>query len=714
MRKKLPALIRCFLSAALLCLGILVQAQDAWQHLPGPSGALVIDLEEDGGRVYALCTGGIYISDTEADQWTMLPGTRALGPEGVQLEVSNGVLYVLNSQNKLLRSTDAGQHWTPVLQQPFPLPAPGEKLLRIFASGDTVLVGSLLTIYRSLDRGEHWEFTAELYNQRFQNFARIEQDFFACTDRFIWKSGDGGLNWQKVFSAGFNFAAMTAIDTFLYGLYDGFPRLIRSVNRGLNWQLIDSDSLVTNWPYSRDFPDWLVGAGNDIIAVSDFGCVHGGVWFVHSPDQGDEWVRTSKTGMIESGIRDVMFTDGKLFAGTFNGIFRSDDIAITFQRKNEGLDAASVQEILKTGSGRWWVRTDDEILSSDDEGLHWTVRKAPPEESYCFRHLGLSFTPKRIFFDGCPPEYSEDNGETRQPIPFDFPLWSDCASFASAGDTAFMLHNDNLYYWSDDDTEIRLMDLPPGNTTTYILSISTDDNRLLVNGLNQNLVWEFDRSTWDAIPPLQETFPSHYDEFMDSDRHAYYARSGIDGSLYRWSFSEKIWSPYIITDPIYGDTIDARKLTLFENTGDIRWLGISGRGLYYCTVDDPFKVYAYAPPLPHPYPRSVYLDDKKLWVGTLGGGIYTHSIRPQQPDVSTPEFKLYPNPSFGAVQWLESDIFWTEPLRLELFDMAGRLLSAQTLHPGSQWRLATDQFPTGVYVYRVYTPGGMRAMKWVR
>ncbi len=689
-------------------------ARAQWENLPQPFGGSVLQFEEDGADLYALTYGGIYKSKDAGGNWTLLEGSRHLGWSAVQLQVDKGILYVLTKAGTVERSSDAGAGWQTMLQRPYPINAPGEKLLRLFAAGDTLLVGSVLTIYHSTDRGTTWQKTVDNYAERYHDFAKIGNDLFAAHDWFIRKSSDGGQTWKQIFSAGYIFAGFTAVDTVLYALYDGYPRLIRSFDRGTTWDKIDADS-IRFFLYHNETKDWLTGYGKDFYYASDYWCIHGGIQMFNSPDGGDEWSVTPQQGLKKHALQDVKALPGQLLAGTLQGVFRSADKGHSFSVSHAGMDATWVRQIGKTGS-RWWTVTRQGTFSSDDEGLTWQLRFPGEMQDPCAWKEQLSFTEKRIFYQNgfdCSIVFSEDNGNTWQPLSIFHPL--QCTDLVVTQAAAF-IGWDGTFYKLGDDTDTPVPVTSPFPAEYNVLG---SRNKIYVDDFNTSYVSYDAGISWDTLPVLMIdghgviSFVLKMDDYRIWSYVQNIDDSGIRNYLYSYSFQTGAWQRHEPVDAATGDTIAVNDVLFIEKMNDIAWMGRRGKGLYYSVDEDNNLWHVFEPVLPHTHPSALFIDNNDLWVGTAGAGIYTMEVNRLLPGKQAPNYVLSPNPSPSEVK-LTADVFFTENLHLRVFDAAGRLIRDTDLLPGNQWDFDFADLAAGLYFWQVQTPLGTTVLKWVK
>ena len=132
---------------------------DAGQGLPSdPVEALLVVSAATGEVVYAIAGSRLWRSDDGGQQWAPIHlGLGGARVEAVALEDSVGRLFTV-ANGRLFVSEDGGLHWMPAGR---PLPDSNVLTRGIAMLGDVVLLASDRGVYRSPDRGEHWEFRSD-------------------------------------------------------------------------------------------------------------------------------------------------------------------------------------------------------------------------------------------------------------------------------------------------------------------------------------------------------------------------------------------------------------------------------------------------------------------------------------------------------------------------------------------------------------------------
>ena len=580
----------------------------------------------------------------------------------------------------------------------------------LFASGDTVLIGSVLSIYRSIDGGNSWEASGLYYKERFVGFSKIRSEIFACFDGLIQRSTDGGLSWQSVYAAADQFAAMTAVDTFLYGLYQGYPRLIRSGDGGRHWDKIDADILRDETDYSN----FLLGRDSNVYLIVNTPCIRA---IYRSENRGLTWSAPYPWVFNElpDWIKDARLFSSGLLIGSEAGAYFSQDFGGTFAASDAGINASTVLTLLQSGS-RWWTQTRYGAFFSDDAGQSWATPFPATLSEYCDPPVAaLGRTGKRLFYLNCTLLYSEDQGTHWDTLIVPGP---NCPEIAFQKNAAYLLNDSSLFKFADTGTALEALQTPVG-LHGFGFRIQADETRLfLEDNSGYKLFYSNDGgSVWDSIPALNEgglDRGTGYPLYSDST-HVYrlFYKNYNQAVVGVWSFPESSWSILPLIDPVYGDTINGWDVRLFAGAGPLRLLGVNGRGLYYSTMPENIW-YPFKPDFPANSPSAVFYNGNELWVGTAGSGIFRTTLEFKIPESPLLKFSLYPNPASGAALTLVSNLFLTESIRLRVFESTGRLVREEQLPPGQRWPLDGGGVAPGVYVFQCSSGKFSATVKWVK
>ena len=718
---------RLFLSLFLCLLFSKIFAQvPEWQHIPGPDGGEIVNFDLDGNVLYALTKNGIYRSDDEGYNWQLLPNSFGKTRDKSRLKVEKNIFYAME-QGDLYRSDDQGNYWKPILQKPFPMNFDQERLQQFFVKEDTVLVGSLFTIYRSTDRGETWTSTADMVPASFLSIFEFKNELFAAQDRFIYRSTNGGKDWNKVFTNAVGYSAVVATDSFLLAFYGNRTRMIRSSDGLRTWQNIYTDTIekhleVDPWGAS---PQQSVGGKENELYFFQTGDSHYfcPIRFCYSKDGGLTWHRGNNGAQAPIGrkLKDGVYFDQHIVLGS-EQIQHSVDGAKTFFPQQNGLKNVRIIQLFHQNEAVFATTNHRKGNQSNDLGDTWGQYSFPTEmgvSAECASWFQFYRTQDRIF--------RSREKEYRREFSYKIegsPIWNtvDLGNASHENST-------NHYFWyvkwgwsvgnyipklwrlgAPDTvfTEIQLSGLGfPEHPYFYLLNLG---NRLGLQNDNDLYILNEQGEFIRKLPP----FPcSTIFVFGSSELH-------YDGDTY-FNFcgdrsfmlgpNDTDWQEIYPQDWTTGIPLYHNRMTFFESHEGVIWVGLEGKGLFYAT-DHSGRFYPAVPQMPYPYPLSVSFTKNEVWVGTDGGGIWTYPIPESLQTIQKPTFSVFPNPSTGELN-LHADQFLKEAPVFTLFDASGRQMAQQVLSPGQYWNLNFPGLSKGFYFLQMRTESGVVGLKWV-
>jgi photosystem II stability/assembly factor-like uncharacterized protein len=248
-----------------------------------------------GGRsLYATGTGGIWRSQDNAATWVRVyeSGLTAISVRGSKVYAS------VFHPAELARSLDDGRTWT---RLPLPGPIRGAFALLETRRG-TLLAGSNMGIFRSTDEGATWVANGIRGGQVKSLVARRGRTYASLLGGSLWKSDDAGATWSL-------------IDT----VFAGKPR-------PLQWPVGFKTLLVMD-----DGARMRAGTDRELIA---------------SDDGGQTW---SASG-LNKGANALVRLNDVYFAGTWQGVFRSEDM-VRWTECSSGLESGSIRDLIATSAG---------------------------------------------------------------------------------------------------------------------------------------------------------------------------------------------------------------------------------------------------------------------------------------------------------------------------------------------------------------------------
>ncbi|MBC7777670.1 MAG: T9SS type A sorting domain-containing protein [Phycisphaerae bacterium] len=698
-----------------------------WQHIPGPDGGHIENFDLDGTALYALTQSGIYRSEDEGYHWELLPQSLANTRYMYQLRVEKGVFYAINKNGALVRSDDQGASWKPVLQKPFPFNFEEEHLQQLFVKGDTILVGSLFTIYRSTNRGETWTTTADLAPASFVSIFEFKNEIFAAQDRYIYRSSNGGMSWESVFSNAVGFASVTATDSFLLAFYDDRTRLVRSTDGLRSWKAIDTDTILQH--FEGDDIDgyypftWVCGSGSELYYFqnksTNFLCP---IRYCYSLDMGNTWHGGNNRNevLIAGAINDGINFGNHIVLGC-DLIQHSVDSAQTFFPNQEGLGCAVIRHVIHQHNSVFSTTDWEHDHYSRDLGATW---EQFPLSSYwedkCYSSVWFTNTDERLFRFQIDAHYSEvshsmDGGQTWSAFGPEYPyrnfvtnhgFWYIKLVETPSGDI------NKVWKFADQDTaskEIQLVNFDINEH--YSFSFIGLGDRFGIKAKDDFYIFD------EAGYLIQKLPPTPCISISDPNpTRLYFANNTYYNFCSHHCFilppNAADWQEIYPQDWTTGIPLYHNRMTFAAEHDGVLWVGLEGKGLFYAT-DNTGRFYPALPQMPYPYPTAISFYENELWVGTDGGGIWTYPVpKTLSYPAKNTVFKVFPNPSNGALN-LQSDAFVKEDLSFSILDAAGRRIEKKVLSPGQYWSLDFPGLPKGLYFLQMRTESGVFGLKWV-
>lgn len=475
---------------------------NAWTPV-GPEGGelcAIVAAPSNPATLWAAASfGGVFRSDDGGDHWTPAAGEnlREACPLAVDGADSQR-LYTVESSAGFLRSLDGGASWNPSNSG---LPAPAINLFAVVttaADASFLLATNGVEIYRSRDRGDSWQASAN--SATFQDasvqflLALPSAAGTAYASSYaggIFRSDDFGLHWMPK-SVGLPVlpqAGALAVDPTaparLYLATD--TGIYRSLDGGDLW----TPALATDY---LGHPQRLVVRADGAV----FGYDLSG-YLLTSSDHGDTWQRLPAPlpQLFSYNTTDFAVTPGAIFSASFFGLERSLDGGFSWQEAFSGIQATSVEGLVQIRSH------PDEIaallsagrsslpqwLRSTTRGTNWTTRAISTPSGAPIGVRALSLDPSRsgrwlgqAFF---PPE-------------------------SSLGPTPILTANDGGSW--------NLLAVPPCTAADDFRFDAVDESRIYVNGspfgspcIHQPdacFVWTSPNlgQSWDCVrPPVGES-----------------------------------------------------------------------------------------------------------------------------------------------------------------------------------------------------------------
>ncbi len=356
-------------------------------HPVGPYGGTVTALAVDPSRPSTVLAGtplaGLFRSDDRGATWapiSMAPQT-PVGPIVFDRRHPGRVYAALGAG--VLVSPDDGRSWS--LTNPDP--DGGEiSALAVDPNGGSVLYASADALFRSTDRGQHWQrIGAGVSAQRAAAALAVDpasSALYSVTFDGIYRSRDRGVTWQLLGLAGIDLRVLALAPSRPTVLYAGGDLgLYRSTDGGAHWRSLVSglpSPAVTAIVVSASDPNHLYVA----LRVASVGETGG---LFQSLDGGGHWTKLG-TGLPEGDVLAVA-TDptrsDRLYAGLpQDGVFRSLDTGRHWSSASQGLRTLVVAHVVpdpqgsgtvEAGPANFGLYQSTPSTPSTDTGLSWRI-----------------------------------------------------------------------------------------------------------------------------------------------------------------------------------------------------------------------------------------------------------------------------------------------------------------------------------------------------
>ena len=110
-----------------------------------------------------------------------------------------------------------------------------------------------------------------------------------------------------------------------------------------------------------------------VLAASPTGHIFAGTWngIFRSADNGDNWMPCNNGLTRTATCALVINNSGHVFAGTGSGIFRSTDNGEQWTEVNDGLTVFSIHAFAISNDGSIFTGTDSGVFRSTNNGNSW-------------------------------------------------------------------------------------------------------------------------------------------------------------------------------------------------------------------------------------------------------------------------------------------------------------------------------------------------------
>ncbi len=511
---------------------------------------------------------GVYRSTDFGDTWSLsnngLPNYQIMSLFATNTTVFTGIFF-----SGVYRSANGGLSWSKASNG-----MNGTETIYEFGlKGDTLFALGYLKIYRSGNDGNQWQqIGTGLSKSHYQSFIVINDKIIIGASNGIVVSEDNGDNWTEPHNEldELTVQSLWKLNSYVYaGTSAG---CYRSDDNAVSWTLIDHD-LWNNNIISITSIDTtlLVGTnGNGIFRsenngdlffesntgiagtlLTDIASLSGtlftSTWssgLYRATDPISNWERIP----TQANEGELQFTNtlaalgGKLFAGTINGLYASNDNGNNWSQVDLGINDTRVDDIL-ISDANLYLQTSEGFFYSADSGLTWNVsanglsstdisgiaispdyyhaivgysevyRTDQPDGSWVLTTTGLpvyQYYNNIIFFNNAlfiGTSYglyqSTDNGSTWNLAEF---LYKDISCLKVVNNYAFLSPEVGVLYYSNDGT--TWTQLNDSSINYSITSVEIFDNYLYI-ATNGAGLWRMSMANLSSIED-NNSITDHY------------------------------------------------------------------------------------------------------------------------------------------------------------------------------------------------------------
>jgi ligand-binding sensor domain-containing protein len=468
-----------------------------WLDMPFYGNAFAFDSVDD---VYAGSSVGVQFSDDEGTTWTLLDtGMEGERVEALAIDPDDNLLAGTRDSGVFL-STDAGATWSPVSTG---LPTLRVEALAFDSAGRAYLALTNGGLYRSTDLGSNWtDAGSGLADETFLSLLATDGQAYAGNRYYgVLRSDDHGGSWTSAANAvmalpGPSDVAVSPVTGAIFLAAQG-GGVYRSTN-GVDWEL-RSDGLASTVAHSVEFD-----------------------------------------------------SSGRLYAGTDDGVYASDDEGVNWSASNAGHEGtAAIGILVDSDDGVYAVLADNplqfvfSLQRSTDDGATWT--EVLSDTSGTLPTTAESWaidSQDRVFFGGMSVAtesiifISEDDGDT----------WDEVALYGQ-GTTSLAVDSSDRVYATMASNDLRVSDdsgvtwpiIPNGGWPTGTIGLLNvaavdDDDAVMVSSRGSG-IWRSDDggTTWsdysDGLPMI--VFPTV--RFIETAGGRLLAGTGTQGLFWRES-----------------------------------------------------------------------------------------------------------------------------------------------------------------------------------
>ncbi len=354
-----------------------------WTQSIGPKGSIVSNIfEAADGTIYAAAKTGIYKLTPDAT-WVLINADIPSGQYQVPMTEHQGILYTV-SADKVFASDNVGETWNPLGQRPKGV-ASGlivtEAIQKHSPQVGIILYLALREkgIFRSTDAGQHWTpLNNGLTERRIYTVVAIGNTLFAGTNQGLYRLDSS--NWRQVLTDIPGAVYVLTVDE--NNLYVGIARDIILLENRTSKNV--SDYVPKRIFHSEDFGDsWTEITPTDESQIMHFDSAIQvlavrktlfvlGVTEFRSIDGGKTWtsLRSNISSILTPRFPAVAIDESTFYKADAFGISRTTDAGQSWHPYVDGMTGPAMYDLIALNH-KLYMRIGGDIVQSTDGGETW-------------------------------------------------------------------------------------------------------------------------------------------------------------------------------------------------------------------------------------------------------------------------------------------------------------------------------------------------------
>ena len=246
---------------------------------------------------------------------------------------------------------------------------PSSQIQSIATQGDTVLAGTAGSgVVVSFNGADSWTTISNWtgFTDPYIHSLLIDgDDFYAGTTTGLYRSNDGGAQWNLISNGLVGSQSDTAVNDILkdgqYLFLAVISGVYRSADYGANWIPVNSGFPGSAWCLVKHGPYIFVGGS--------------GTGVFRSSTNGDSWTE-SNVGLSSGNVRDLLSVGNDLFVASDQGVARSSDSGDSWTSVNNGILNTNISKLLSVNDLLIAASSGGGIYLSTNNGADWSTNNS--------------------------------------------------------------------------------------------------------------------------------------------------------------------------------------------------------------------------------------------------------------------------------------------------------------------------------------------------